>query len=121
MLRTLLRAKIHRATVTETELEYEGSLTLDRELAAAAGLMENELVHVLNVNNGARFETYVILGKPGSGTVCLNGPAARLGVVGDQVIVLAYGQMTEEEAAKHRPTVVLVDERNRVGRKGRAR
>jgi len=114
MLRQFLRAKIHRATITETDLDYEGSLTLDPQLAEAAGMMANELVHVLNVNNGARFETYIILGQPGSRTVCLNGPAARLGMVGDKIIVLAYAQMTEEEARTHKPRVVIVDENNSI-------
>jgi aspartate 1-decarboxylase len=119
MLRTMLRAKIHRATVTETDLDYEGSLTLDPELAEAAGLLANEQVHVLNLNNGSRFETYVILGKPGSRTVCLNGPAARLGMVGDKIIALAYAQMTEEEARQNGPIVVIVDSDNRVLPSGR--
>jgi len=118
MLRTVLRAKIHRATVTETDLDYEGSLTLDPELAEAAGLLANELVHVLNLNNGSRFETYVILGEAGSRQVCLNGPAARLGMVGDKIIVLAYAQMTEEEARQNGPIVVIVDEQNRVIQSG---
>ncbi len=118
MLRTVLRAKIHRATVTATELNYEGSLTLDPELASAAGLLANELVHVFNINNGARFETYVILGERGTRTVCLNGPAARLGMVGDKIIVVAYAQVSEEEARQHKPVLVIMDDENRVVQAG---
>ena len=93
---------------------------MDAELASAAGLVANELVQVLNLNNGARFETYVILGERGSRTVCLNGPAARLGMVGDKIIVVAYAQMTEEEARQHKPVVVIVDDENRIVQAGPA-
>ncbi len=114
MLRCMCRAKLHRLTVTETELEYEGSITLDRTLAEAAGIAAWERVQVLNLNNGARFETYVILAPAGSGTVCLNGPAARLGMVGDPVIVLAYSWVDEDELDNWRVKVIKVDDNNHV-------
>lgn len=113
MMLTLLKAKIHRATVTEACLDYVGSITLDEDLMAAAGFLEYEQVDVLDVNNGARFTTYVIKGKAGSGTVCLNGAAARLVMPNDKVIIVAYASMLPEEAAGHKPTVVFVDEKNR--------
>lgn len=109
---TMFRAKLHRLHVTEADLYYEGSITLDEELLEAAGILPYEKVQVVNVNNGARLETYTIPGRPGSRTVCLNGPAARLAAKGDEVIVIAYAQMTPEQARKHRPRVVLVDENN---------
>lgn len=112
MYRELLTSKIHRARVTETELEYTGSLTLDPDLLEAAEIYPNEKVQVLNVTNGERLVTYAIEGERGSGTVCLNGAAARLGEVGDTVIVLAFGY--SEEPASHEPTIVTVDEENRV-------
>ncbi len=114
MLLNLLKAKIHRATVTEANLNYEGSVTIDQTLLAASGLMAHELVHVVNINNGERFTTYVIEGTPGSGAICLNGAAARLVHPGDLVIIMAFGQFTAEEAKAHRPKVVLVDGKNRV-------
>ena len=114
MLLTMFKNKVHRATFTQADLNYTGSLTLDRELMDAAGMLPYEQVHVLNINTGARFETYLIEGAPGSGVVCLNGAAARLGAPGDLVIVLTYGQMTPEEAKAHQPTVVLVDAANRI-------
>jgi aspartate 1-decarboxylase len=110
----MLRCKIHNATVTQAELYYEGSLTLDRDLMDAAGLLENEWVQVVNVNTGARFETYIIEGERGSGTVCLNGAAARLGAVGDVVIILCRAMMDEEEARTYRPKGLKVDRSNRV-------
>lgn len=113
MLRTVLRAKIHRATVTDSDLEYVGSLTVDPDLLDASGIAEWELVHVLDVNNGARFETYVILGERGSGQMIVNGAAARLVQKGDIIIVVAYGQLQDAEVAAHEPTIVFVDERNR--------
>lgn len=113
MQRCILKAKIHRATITEANLNYEGSLTLSPELMEAADFIENERVQVLNLNNGERFETYIIRGE-GSGVVCLNGPAARLGHVGDKIIVLTYAWVKEEEARQHTPLVVYVDEDNRV-------
>ncbi|ARA92387.1 MAG: aspartate 1-decarboxylase [Bacteroidetes bacterium] len=109
---TLMRAKLHRLHVTEADLYYEGSITIDEALLEAAGILPYEKVQVVNVNNGARLETYTIPGAPGSRTVCLNGPAARLAARGDEVIVIAYAEMTPEEARQHRPRVVLVDEGN---------
>jgi aspartate 1-decarboxylase len=113
MLRTLMRTKIHRATVTDANLDYVGSITIDRDLMDVADLVEFEQVHVVDVNNGARFETYVIEGERGSGTMCVNGAAARLVQRGDKIIVIAYGALEESEIATFEPTVVLVDEENR--------
>jgi aspartate 1-decarboxylase len=109
----MLKSKIHRATLTGTDLQYEGSITLDRTLLEAADMLPGEQVHVLNLNNGARLVTYIIEAEAGSGTVLLNGPAARLGVVGDPVIVLSYCLVSEEEARSHRTKVVHVDAQNR--------
>jgi aspartate 1-decarboxylase len=109
---SLLRAKIHRAEITDANLFYEGSLTLDEDLMDAAGLMEYEKVHVVNVNNGARLETYLMKGKRGSHEVCLNGAAARLGHRGDKIIIIAYAQMTPEEAKSFTPKIVLLGEGN---------
>ncbi len=114
MLVHVLKCKVQYVRVTEAQLEYDGSLTLDKDLIEAAGLLPNERVQVLNLNNGDRSETYLIEGERGSGTVCLNGPLARRGQVGDRLIVLAYGLMEEEEAARWQPRIVLVDERNQV-------
>jgi aspartate 1-decarboxylase len=107
----VLRAKLHRITITEANVDYIGSITLDQDLVDASGLVEGEKVQVLNVNNGNRLETYVILGGRGTGEVCLNGPAALRASVGDVVIVIAYARMTLEEARVFRPTVVFPDER----------
>jgi aspartate 1-decarboxylase len=109
----MLKSKLHRATVTESNLHYEGSLELDAELMAAAGILPGEKVQVLNEASGARFETYVIEGKAGSGTVCLNGPAARMGQVGDHVIVIAYVHLDPETARSFKPVIVKLDHRNR--------
>lgn len=109
---TLFKGKLHRLTVTEADLYYEGSITLDADLLDAAKLLPYERVQVVNVNNGARLETYTIPGARGTRTVCLNGPAARLCAVGDEIIVIAYADMTPEEAREHRPRVVLVDKQN---------
>ena len=109
---TLFKGKLHRLTVTEADLHYEGSITLDQELMDLAGLLPYERVQVLNVNAGTRLETYTIPAEAGTRTVCLNGPAARLVAPGDQVIVIAYAQMTPEEARTHKPRVVLVDDGN---------
>ena len=109
---TMFKAKLHRLRVTEADLYYEGSITIDRELLDAAGILPHEKVQVVNVNNGARLETYTIADEPGSRTVCLNGPAARLATKGDQVIVISYAEMTPEEAESFTPNVVLVDENN---------
>lgn len=113
MLRSMFKSKIHRATVTEANLNYVGSITIDRDLLEAADILEYEQVSVVNINTGARFETYAIAGPPGSGVICLNGGAARLAHPGDLVIIITYAQMTPEEVASHRPTVVHVDQRNR--------
>lgn len=114
MFRTLLGSKIHRATVTEADLNYVGSITVDQDLLDAAGICVNEKVYVVNNNNGARFETYTISGERGSGVVCLNGAAARLVQKGDVVIIMSYVMLSEPEVAAHEPKVVLVDEHNRV-------
>ena len=113
MQRIMLKSKIHRAKITDTELDYEGSITLDQDLLDRADLLPGEQVHVLNLNNGARFVTYTISAPRGSGTVMLNGPAARLGAVGDEVIVLSYCKLDDEAAGRFQPSVVLVDEGNR--------
>lgn len=113
MQRTFMNAKIHRATVTGSDLSYVGSLTLSPELLDAAGIGLGELVQVVNINNGARFETYTILGEPGAYEVVVNGAAARLVQSGDKVIIIAYAQLTEEELEKHQPKVVFVDDDNR--------
>ena len=107
----VLRAKLHRVRITEADINYIGSITIDEDLLDAVGFIEGEKVQVLNVNNGERLETYVIKGERGSGAVCLNGPAALKASVGDVVIVVAYARMTLEEARAFRPTVVFPDER----------
>lgn len=117
MFRIMLRSKIHRATVTEAELEYEGSLTLDKDLMDAAGMVPFEQVKLSNLNNGERFETYVIPGKRGSGVVCLNGPTARKGAVGDKVIIFCYEGFTQEEMQSFQPIIVQVDSKNRLIKK----
>ena len=114
MLRTICKSKIHSATVAEANLSYTGSLTLDAELMRSADLAPYEQVQVVNLNNGARFETYCIEGAPGSGTVCLNGAAARLAVVGDKIIVISYAQLTDDERREHSPRLVFVGEQNRI-------
>lgn len=113
-MREMLRSKIHRATVTHADLNYEGSVTIDEDLLRAAGIIEFEAVHVWNVTRGTRLVTYAMRGEPGSGLICINGAAAHLVSPGDLVIIATYAQMTDEEAARHRPTVVLVDAKNRV-------
>lgn len=109
---TMLKSKIHRATVTEAELNYVGSVTIDKDLLDAAGILEYEKVQIVNINNGERLETYVIEGKPGSGTICLNGAAARLAAKGDKVIIMAYAQMSADEAKDFKPTVVFTNSEN---------
>jgi len=109
-----MKSKIHRATITSADLHYEGSLTLDRELMDAANLIEYEEIHVVNVNNGQRFVTYLLPGDAGSGTVQLNGAAARLGMAGDLVILIAYADVETHELATHAPHVVFVDHANRI-------
>jgi aspartate 1-decarboxylase len=112
--RTLLRSKIHRATVTEANLHYEGSISIDAELMRAAGLVEFEMVQVADVENGARLETYVMTGPAGSGMIRMNGAAARLVGVGDHVIIMAYAQVEDPPPADWQPAIVLVDEVNRI-------
>lgn len=107
----MMRAKIHRVTVTQAELNYVGSIQIDEALLEAAGMLEGEKVQVVNVNNGERLETYIIKGERGSGVISLNGPAARRAQVGDVVIVIAYGHMPLEEARTFRPTIIFPDER----------
>ncbi len=116
MQRHLMKSKIHRATITAADLHYEGSLTVDQDLLDAADLVTYEEVQVVNVNNGARFSTYVIPGSRGSGVLQLNGAAARLGMPGDLVILISYGVFGEDEAEHHSPRVVFVDEHNRIVR-----
>ncbi len=117
MFRLMLRSKIHRATVTDANLEYEGSLTVDPALLVAASILPYEQVHVSNLNNGERFETYVIPGKRGSGEIVLNGPTARRCVKGDKIIVFCYEYFNEDELKTFKPKIVLVDEDNRVRKK----
>ena len=117
MLIAVCKSKIHRAVVTEADLNYEGSITIDENLMKEANLLPYELVQVLNQNNGERFETYVIKGKAGLGVICLNGPAARLGQVGDILLVISYCLLTEIRAKKHKPKLVYVDEKNRIIKK----
>jgi aspartate 1-decarboxylase len=112
MMRIMLRAKLHRLNVTETNINYEGSITIDKSLIRAADILSGERVQVVNINNGERFETYVIEG--GSGVVCLNGAAARLAAPGDKVIVIAYAMVEEGDAQKFKPKIILVDERNKM-------
>ncbi len=114
MTLSMFKAKLHRLHVTQADLYYEGSITIDQELLDTAGLLPYEKVQVVNVNNGERLETYTIPGEAGERTVCLNGPAARLAAPGDEVIVIAYTEMTPKEARQHHPRVVLVDEHNDV-------
>lgn len=114
MLRRMCRAKIHRATITTSRLDYEGSIEIDEKLMQAAGLLEHEMVLVANLSNGNRFETYAIKGKKGSGVIGLNGAAARLGIPGDKVIILSMGWMDEEEAKKMKPQFVQVSEKNKI-------
>ncbi|MFB3896375.1 MAG: aspartate 1-decarboxylase [bacterium] len=117
MQRTMLKSKIHGAIVTQCDLHYQGSISIDEKLMLAADILPGELVHVLNKNNAERFETYAIKAKSGSGEIGLNGAAARLAQLGDELILLAYGQYTPEELNKYRPIIVLVDKKNRIIRK----
>ncbi len=110
---TLLKGKIHRATVRQAELDYVGSITVDENLLDQVGILEYEKVQIVDINNGSRFETYTIAGERGSGMICLNGAAARCVSPGDKIILMAYATMTPEEAAHHRPKVLFVDEENR--------
>ncbi|ALP38698.1 L-aspartate 1-decarboxylase [Paenibacillus sp. IHB B 3084] len=117
MFRTMMKSKIHRATVTEANLNYVGSITIDEDLMETSDLLENEKVQIVNNNNGARLETYVIPGPRGSGVICLNGAAARLVQPGDTVIIISYASMSNEEAKTYKPTVVFVDEHNKPAQK----
>ena len=113
MQRFMLKSKIHRATLTGTDMHYEGSITVDQTLLDAADILPGEQVHVLNLNNGARLVTYAITAPRGSGTMLLNGPAARLGMPGDTVTILTYCELDDEQARSLKPKVILVDEKNR--------
>ena len=113
---SMLKGKIHRATVKQAELDYVGSITIDEDLLDAAGILEYEKVQIVDVNNGSRFETYTICGERGSGMICLNGAAARCVSTGDKIIIMAYGQYDPEEAKNHKPSVVFVDEKNKISR-----
>lgn len=113
---TMLKGKIHRATVRQAELDYVGSITVDPELMEAAGILEYEKVAIVDINNGSRFETYTIAGEPGSGMICLNGAAARCVSQGDKIIIMCYAEMTPEEAKEHKPKVVFVDDNNKITR-----
>ena len=110
----VVKSKIHKVTVTEANLHYVGSITIDESLMEAANLIENELVHVLNINNGERLETYVIKGEKNSGVICLNGPAARKVYVGDEVVVISYASMDFEKAKTFKPWIIFPDEHNRL-------
>ena len=116
MLVNVLKSKLHRVRVTQAELNYVGSITIDEDLMDAAGLLENEQVHIVNNNNGERLITYVIKGERGSGIICLNGAAARRAQVGDVVIIISYAMMTPDEARTHKPTIVFPDDNNRLVR-----
>ena len=114
MYRTMMKGKLHRATVTEANLNYVGSITIDEDLLEAVDMLPNEKVQIVNNNNGARFETYIIPGKRGSGVICLNGAAARLVHEGDKVIIISYGLVSEEKARIHQPRVAVLDENNTI-------
>ncbi|MDN3438856.1 aspartate 1-decarboxylase [Planococcus sp. APC 3900] len=114
MLRMMLNSKIHRATVTEADLNYVGSITIDQDLLDAVGMLPNEKVHIVNNNNGARFETYIIAGERGSGVICVNGAAARLVQRGDIVIILSYAYVMNENARDHKPTVAIMNADNQI-------
>ncbi len=114
MFRTMMKSKLHRATVTEANLNYVGSITIDEDLMDAVNILPNERVQVVNNNNGARLETYVIAGERGSGVICLNGAAARLVQLGDTVIIIGYAMMSDEEAKNNHPKVAILDEQNRL-------
>ncbi|HDT8625930.1 TPA: aspartate 1-decarboxylase [Listeria monocytogenes] len=114
MFRTMMNGKIHRATVTEANLNYVGSITIDSAILEAVDMLPNEKVQIVNNNNGARIETYIIPGEPGSSVICLNGAAARHVQVGDVVIIMSYGMFTDEEAKTHEPKIVVLDEKNHI-------
>jgi len=114
MFVTLCKGKIHRARITGTNLDYEGSITIDSSLLTASGIMPHEKVQVVNINNGERFETYVIAGEPGSGDICLNGAAVRRAHIGDRVIIIAYAMVEPQKAENWTPKIVRVDDRNQI-------
>ncbi|MCY8201360.1 aspartate 1-decarboxylase [Bacillus subtilis] len=114
MYRTMMSGKLHRATVTEANLNYVGSITIDEDLIDAVGMLPNEKVQIVNNNNGARLETYIIPGKRGSGVICLNGAAARLVQEGDKVIIISYKMMSDQEAASHEPKVAVLNDQNNI-------
>ena len=114
MYRTMMAGKLHRATVTEANLNYVGSITIDEDLLDAVGMLVNEKVQIVNNNNGARLETYIIPGKRGSGVICLNGAAARLVQEGDKVIIISYQMMSDQEANTHQPKVAVLDDQNKI-------
>lgn len=114
---TLLKSKIHRAVITQADLDYVGSITIDTALLRESGIVEYEKVQIADINNGNRFETYVIAGEEGSGIICINGAAAKCVNVGDKIIIMAYADMTPEEAKDHKPMVLFVDEKNKLVRK----
>ncbi|ASB65842.1 Aspartate 1-decarboxylase [Bacillus velezensis] len=114
MYRTMMAGKLHRATVTEANLNYVGSITIDEDLLDAVGMLANEKVQIVNNNNGARLETYIIPGKRGSGVICLNGAAARLVQEGDKVIIISYQMMSDQEAKSHQPKVAVLDDQNKI-------
>ncbi len=114
MLRVLMKSKIHGAIVTEANLRYTGSITIDKNLLKASDMRPFERVQIVNLHNGTRVETYVLEGQPGSGTICMNGAAARWAEIGDKVIIISYGLMTGAEIRKHKPKVIFVDEKNRI-------
>lgn len=111
---TMLKGKIHRAVIKQADLNYVGSITIDTELLDAAGILEYEMVQIVDIDNGNRFETYTIAGEAGSGMICLNGAAARQVSVGDRIIIMCYAQMSPEEAKEHKPYVVFVDDDNKI-------
>jgi len=117
MLLKVLRSKIHRVRITDAKVEYVGSITIDRDLMEAVGIVPGQCVLVADTTNGARFETYVMTGKPGSGTICINGAAARLVTVGDQAIIMAFAYVEADQAATLEPIIVLVDDKNRLAKK----
>ena len=116
MLLTMMKGKLHRATVTQADINYVGSVTIASDLLKAAGILPLERVQIVNINNGARLETYTIAGEAGSGIICLNGAAARLVQVGDKVIIIAYAMMDQKEAEAHVPKVLILDDNNRIVR-----
>ena len=121
MFRTIYKSKIQGAIVTEANLEYVGSITIDADLLDAADIIPNERVQIVNLNNGARVETYVIPGKKGSGTVCMNGGAARWALPGDRLLIISYAMMEEKDAAAFKPKVIFVDEKNRIVNKNKGK